>query len=198
MMSETGKNERPAWCPHSSCAFLRQTQGLICVGALPEPVMHAETPNTHRLCLAEALPSGEVFDLQVNTTDAYHFRRMFDAIDGRGIGTPAPSENAGGEIECPICGEGLSAHTPNASSSPECPRTPEPSKRAGELREKIAEMIYCEHCQSYDRALFGRGAPIPFGQLLTRKRRPILALAERILALSELRALLRERAGGGG
>ena len=88
-MSEVWKNERPAWCPHSDCRFLRQTQALICVGKLPQPVDHDGHPNTHRLCLNEALPNGEVFDLQINTTDTYHFRRMFEAVDGRGVGATA-------------------------------------------------------------------------------------------------------------
>lgn len=75
--------ERPRWCPHADCVFLRQTQGLICGGALPVPVDHDGTPNTHRFCMNGAGDNGGVVDLQVNATDLQHFRWIFDALDGK-------------------------------------------------------------------------------------------------------------------
>jgi len=59
----------------------------LCAGKLPTPEPHDGDFNTHRICIAGVIMlEGGVFDLQVNTTDLYHFRRLFDAIDGRGIG----------------------------------------------------------------------------------------------------------------
>jgi len=75
------KQERPEWCPHSDCIFILLIQDAICAGKLPAPEPHDGDLNTHRICIAGVIPGGEVFDLQVNTTDLYHFRRLFDAID---------------------------------------------------------------------------------------------------------------------
>ena len=76
---ESWKQERPSWCPHQDCIFLRQTQGLLCGGELPKPEPHDEGENTHRLCIK----AGEVFDLQVNKTDCDGIRFILDALDGK-------------------------------------------------------------------------------------------------------------------
>ncbi len=34
------KNERPKFCPHSDCGFVRRAMEAACVGMLPEPVPH--------------------------------------------------------------------------------------------------------------------------------------------------------------
>jgi hypothetical protein len=81
-MGEAWKQERPAWCPHSTCAFRRRAQDAVCGGELPEPILHDGTPNTHRLCLNGADRDGGVLDLQVNRADLGYFRWIFDALDG--------------------------------------------------------------------------------------------------------------------
>lgn len=58
----------------------------LCAGQLPAPIAHDGDFNTHCICITNVLPDNKAFDLQVNTGDLYHFRRIFDAIDGRGIG----------------------------------------------------------------------------------------------------------------
>ena len=90
------KQERPSWCPHADCAFIRLTDNVACVGKLPIPILHDGVPNTHRLCLKGAADDGGVFDLQINTNDIEHTRWLFDAIDGKKTswlsGYPAPPE----------------------------------------------------------------------------------------------------------
>lgn len=76
------KQKRPNWCPHKKgCEYIMSVQAMICAGKLPEPEPHDGDFNTHRLCLKDALPNDEIFDLQINSGDIYHFRRVFDAID---------------------------------------------------------------------------------------------------------------------
>lgn len=71
------KQERPEWCPHQDCVFLRQSQGLLCGGHLPKPEPHDGDENTHRLCIKAA----GVFDLQINRTDCDSIRFILDALD---------------------------------------------------------------------------------------------------------------------
>ncbi len=78
-MTEVWKQKRPGWCPHR-CHYLMSVQGKICAGKLPKPEQHEGDFNTHRVCMFGVLPNLEVFDLQVNKTDLYHFERVFDAI----------------------------------------------------------------------------------------------------------------------
>jgi len=81
------KQEKPSWCPYPECIFKRKVMDAMCGGQLPKPEPHDEDFNPHRICIMNVLPCGEVFDLLVNTGDLYHFRRVFDALDGRGIGS---------------------------------------------------------------------------------------------------------------
>ena len=67
---------RPAWCPHPTCQFVLNSQGLACVGRLPAPEDHDGTPNDGRICIK----AGDVFDLQVNRGDLWNLRRLFDAL----------------------------------------------------------------------------------------------------------------------
>jgi len=78
------KQEKPAWCSHSKCSFLRRAMDSLCAGQLLKPEAHGGDFNTHRICMVGVLPKGEIFDLKVNTGDLYHCRRILDAIDGRG------------------------------------------------------------------------------------------------------------------
>ncbi len=81
--------KRPLDCPHQKCLFIMQTQEALCAGKLLEPVPHDGDVNTHRICfLGLDCPSSDisVVDLQVNTGDLYHLRRILNSIDGRGIG----------------------------------------------------------------------------------------------------------------
>lgn len=75
--SETFPNERPKWCPHIDCQFCRRAQDSICVGVLPEPVPHEGDVNIYRLCLRMGV---EIFNLQMNDSDIYHFGRLFKAL----------------------------------------------------------------------------------------------------------------------
>lgn len=79
-MNKTWKQERPDWCPHLDCLFLRRAMDNICGGRLPQPESHNEDFNTHRFCLVDVLPEDEIFDLQINKTDIGWFEFIFQAI----------------------------------------------------------------------------------------------------------------------
>ena len=79
-MTEEWKNERPRWCPYQDCKYRLRAQDAACVGYLPKPVPHDGDTNIYRLCLCEIFDGEEVFDLQINDSDIYHFRRLFDAL----------------------------------------------------------------------------------------------------------------------
>jgi len=79
----TWKQERPSWCPHSDCLFVRRAMDAMCVGHLPEPIAHDGDFNQHRWCLNGTSDTGGVFDLQINDTDLWWFRHMFSALDGK-------------------------------------------------------------------------------------------------------------------
>lgn len=55
----------------------------MCAGNLPEPAPHKDDFNTYRFCLNGAEDNGRIFDLQVNNTDLWWFRWLFDALDGK-------------------------------------------------------------------------------------------------------------------
>ena len=74
------KQERPTWCHHKDCIFLRRAMDSFCGGKLPVPIKHNKGLNTHRFCLNE-----EVFgitDYMVNDNDLQWIRWIFDALDG--------------------------------------------------------------------------------------------------------------------
>lgn len=79
-MSEVWKQERPKWCPHISCLFRFRVTDTMCCGDLPEPEPHDGDVNIYRFCLNEAGDNGGVFDLQINNTDIYWFKRLFDKL----------------------------------------------------------------------------------------------------------------------
>lgn len=81
-MTEVWLQERPKWCPHKDCRFRRRGQDSMCCGALPKPEPHDGGTNLYRLCLNGADKDGGVFDLQVNDTDIWYFRKMFSALRG--------------------------------------------------------------------------------------------------------------------
>jgi len=72
-------HEKPLWCPHKKCKVLRAFQSAMCIGELPKWVKHGKGWNTHRLCLKGVLKNKKIFDLQINKTDIYWFRLLFDA-----------------------------------------------------------------------------------------------------------------------
>jgi len=55
----------------------------ICGGQLPAPEPHDGDFNTHRFCINGASDTGGIFDLQVNKTDLWWFRFIFDSLDGK-------------------------------------------------------------------------------------------------------------------
>lgn len=77
------KQERPEWCPHQDCIFKRRAMDSMCGGELPEPILHDENPNTHRMCLRESDPPYGIGDYQVDANDLDWFRWIFDALDGK-------------------------------------------------------------------------------------------------------------------
>lgn len=78
------KQERPEWCPHKDCQFLRQSQGNMCGGKLLLPQTHPPITNvpcnTNRFCMNA---DGDVIDFQVHHEDLEGLRWIFDAIDGK-------------------------------------------------------------------------------------------------------------------
>lgn len=77
------KQERPDWCPHGDCQFKRRAMDYMCVGHLTKFTKHDGDWNHHRLCLNGVSDTGSIFDLQVNNTDLWRFRWLFDALDGK-------------------------------------------------------------------------------------------------------------------
>ena len=75
--------KRSSWCPHKTCKNLRTLQDKMCVGKLMKKEEHDGDFNTHRICLDTKETGHGVFDLQINKTDCYWFRLLFDAIDKR-------------------------------------------------------------------------------------------------------------------
>ncbi len=76
-MADFTPHERPKWCPHQDCRFVLNTQGLGCVGRLPEPIDHDGVLNDGRFCI-QCNPG--VFDLQVNRGDLWGLGRLFKAL----------------------------------------------------------------------------------------------------------------------
>lgn len=75
------KQERPSWCPHTDCLFRFRVMDDMCGGRLPAPEPHDSDENTMRLCLNGADKDGGVFDLQVNRSDLWWLRKMFDEME---------------------------------------------------------------------------------------------------------------------
>lgn len=79
-MGETWTQERPPWCPHKDCAYLRSSQAAVCIGALPAPESHDGTDNTHRFCIRGAPDDGDwTFSLKINRGDSWAMRRILAA-----------------------------------------------------------------------------------------------------------------------
>ena len=79
----THTQERPDWCPHRDCLFIRCAQGLFCGGELPNPTTHTVNGytgiNTHQFCMIE----GPTSCYEVNSNDLSWFRWVFDGLDGK-------------------------------------------------------------------------------------------------------------------
>lgn len=71
-------NLRPCWCPHPDCIYKVQSQEKMCIGELPVPELHDETPNTHRLCLDTRETGHGIFDLQMNWSDCNNLIRIIN------------------------------------------------------------------------------------------------------------------------
>lgn len=94
LILESWEQERPKWCPHQDCIFKMRCQDAICGGHLPNPAPHDGDLNRYRFCLNGAADNGGVFDLQINHTDIFAFRKVLDAID-RPSRTPSPALTEG-------------------------------------------------------------------------------------------------------
>ena len=70
--------KRPNWCPYKDCKNIICYQDLMCCGVLPKPESHDNDFNDKRFCLKDVLPNNEIFDLQINNTDAYWFIKLFE------------------------------------------------------------------------------------------------------------------------
>ncbi len=78
-MTTKWEQERPSWCAHEDCLFLRRAMDNMCGGELPTPQEHDGGMNTHRFCIN----ADPLFDLMVNDNDLSWFRWIFDALDGK-------------------------------------------------------------------------------------------------------------------
>ena len=74
------KQERPSWCLYKDCIFLRRAEDVLCGGELPEPILHDNTPNTHRFCIAD---DEGTMSYMVNANDLQYWRWIMDALDGK-------------------------------------------------------------------------------------------------------------------
>lgn len=72
--------ERPEWCPYEKCQFKCQSQNLLCIGKLPEPVPHGDGINDHRFCIDERETKHGIHDLQLNWGDAWNMIRLLNQI----------------------------------------------------------------------------------------------------------------------
>jgi hypothetical protein len=125
---------RPQWCPHQDCRFQVQFQEAMCGGDLPAPSEHDGDFNHHRLCLAGAADNGGVFDLQINKTDIFHLRRIFDKLQ------QASSSTHGGAASA--------EPSPNPSPSPSPIKGEAPSLELREALEDGCEAYCGLHCPS--------------------------------------------------
>ena len=76
------KQERPSWCPHKDCQFLRRAMDDMCGGKLPIPTEHEGQFNTHRFCMSCFDGDPHVDFFMVNDNDLQWLRWIFDAMDG--------------------------------------------------------------------------------------------------------------------
>ena len=72
--------KRPDWCPYNDCILKAQSQGLMCIGKLPEPEPHDDGFNTHRFCLDERETKHGIHDLQINWGDAWNMIRLLNIV----------------------------------------------------------------------------------------------------------------------
>jgi len=79
-MGKVWKQERPEFCTHLDCQFIFRVTDSMCGGKLPKPEPHGADFNTHRFCLNGVDGAEEIFDLQVNKSDIWWFRKMFDEM----------------------------------------------------------------------------------------------------------------------
>lgn len=82
LTAQEWRQERPSWCPHRDCEFKKRSMDKLCSGSLPEQASHDGDWNTHRLCINEVLPKGEVFDLMINKTDAWWLSYVLSEVTG--------------------------------------------------------------------------------------------------------------------
>ena len=121
------KQERPKWCPHQDCLFQRRIMDEMCGGHLPVPVEHDGDFNRHRFCLNGVADDGSIFDLQVNNSDLWWFRWLFDALDGRNtanMNSNTKSEHVVEPVIVPPFDEDdleLFEGEPHFLHSPDCP-----------------------------------------------------------------------------
>lgn len=82
---EEWKQERPKWCSHQDCEFLRRTMDDACGGKLPIPQPHDSggvPVNTHRVCMnIDGYP--DTINIHVCDSDLDWLRWIFDALDGK-------------------------------------------------------------------------------------------------------------------
>jgi hypothetical protein len=71
---------RPEWCPHKRCKINRTFQNKMCIGILSKPIKHGKGYNNYRLCLRGVLPANAIFDLQINDTDIWWFKLLFNSV----------------------------------------------------------------------------------------------------------------------
>lgn len=72
--------DKPFWCAHIDCNFIKNTQDKLCCGRLSTPEQHDTDYNTHRLCLDIGELEHVIVDLAVNNTDVYWLMTTLQAI----------------------------------------------------------------------------------------------------------------------
>lgn len=72
---------RPKWCPDKSCKLLRQSgNDIFCTGEMQAPILHDETPNTHKFCLRPRVPNPAIYEFQINFDDARAIRMVLQSF----------------------------------------------------------------------------------------------------------------------
>ena len=75
--------DKPDWCSHKDCNLKVNSQNMVCLGKLSEPLPHNGDFNTHRFCLDTRETGHGIFDLQINWSDAWNFIRILKLVKER-------------------------------------------------------------------------------------------------------------------
>lgn len=80
-MGKTIPHEKPEWCSRTTCQYLRNGAGIMCIGKLPKPEPHGGDFNTHRLCMLERETGLHLVRLVINKTDVGWLNYLFEVME---------------------------------------------------------------------------------------------------------------------